>query len=380
MEYDKIEEYIAKILWGRRIVILDDEAYVFRPLTIDERNRALFVYEKACQDYQSALLSSDQLIRKAREQGAWSSVDDNYYNKFDELIKVASDQLENASVAQKKRIEKQIKKAEDRRNSVISRYNHITSHSIEQQANEDKLKYIIRCVTEDLDGNPVWGSGRCFDDDTDHTLLVRLISAYIEKKNDVFDVATMRAIARSPQWRIRWNIGKKDPKTLFGSDIRDIGDVQLGLIYWSQVYDGVYSMVDGPSDEIIEDDKRLDEWLKKHQEEEKTRKVNRALDKEGKTKGFFDRKGKFHAHGKGALNHKEVGCCLNGYYNEDGFFVRYSKEEKQDILNELHQRNNPAVRQILGSEYKKLKDDGGSLREERLRKGRNRMLMSKVTQ
>lgn len=378
MEYEKIEEYIAKILWGKRIITIDDDMYMFRSLTIDEKNYATFVYEKAYQDHSSELLSSSDLIKEAHKHNAWTDVDANYYYKFDELIQVARDQLENATAAQKNRITKQIKKAEEQRRKVINRYNRITSNSIEQLANEDRLKYITQCVTEDVHGNPKWTKGGSFENDTDHVLLLRLISAYIDKENDLFDTTTLRKIARSPQWRIRWNVGKKNIRSLFGVDVRDINDIQLSLVYWSQVYDNVYSMIEGPSDEIIDDDEKLDEWLKKHQEEEKSKKMNKALDKESKRQGFYDKKGKFHAHGKGALDHKEVGCFLDGYYDENRFFVPYTKEEKRGILEDLYGRNNPAIRQILGSEYNKLRDDGSAIREERLRKGRNRMLLNLV--
>lgn len=380
MEYEKIEEYIAKILWGKRIITLDNDVFVFRSLTIEEKNRAIFVYEKALQDYKSELLSSDELIKEAHKQGAWTDVDANYYYKFDELVQVAHDQLENATVAQKNRIKRQIKKAEDRRCDVVTRYNHITSNSIEQLANEDRLKYVVQCITENFDGNTIWGDHKPFNKDTDHTLLIRLIAAYIDRTHDIFDTTTLRKIARSPQWRIRWNIGKKDPRSLFGVDLRDVNEIQLGIIYWSQVYDNVYSMIEGPTDDVIEDDVKLDEWLKKHQEEERTKKINRTLDKESKRKGFFDKKGKFHPHGKGAFDHKEVGCFLDGYYDENRYFIPYTAAEKKEILEELYGRNNPAIRQILGSEYNKLKEDGAPVREERLRKGRNRMLLSKITQ
>lgn len=379
MSFDKIEEHINLLLWGKRIVELNGQVYVFRSPTISEINHANFIHQSSLDRYRSegVLHSGDELIKIAKSQGEWADVDNNYYFKFDELIKVAEDQLEGANTIQTKRIKKQIDRANKRREDVVDRYNRIVSYSFEHQAAEDRLRYLVKCVTEDKDGNAIWKDDYAFNNDMNHELLFRLMTAYVDHSHDIFKIDVLREIARSPMWRVRWGVGKNNICSLFGSNVCDLNELQIGLIYWSMVYDSVYMSMDCPSDSIIEDDEKLDKWLDDRRQEQERKKINRQVDRDSGVRGFYDRSGKFHHQGRRASDHQEYGQFVNGYFDESGVFRYYTPEEKEARIKEIQRGNAPDVKNILRSEQSHLKDKP-YLREEQLRKGRSRLIMGSI--
>lgn len=372
-----LEEQIMAILWGKHIVSLNNgHVHYFRSPTIAERNHSNFIYKTSLDLYIAAsILTSDQLIQLAKSRGEWTEIDENYYNNFDKLLALANEQLAYACKSNQKKIKKQIKEAKRKRQDVVDRYNIITCHSAEQQAMEDKVKYYIACLTENSHGQPLWNSYQDFEQCENQKLIMELIEAYFDVMKNMVDTTTVRKIARSPSWRIRWNVGKKDIYSLFGSYIRDLSDTQLELVYWSQVYDSVYNAIDSPPDSVIEDDKKLDAWLKERNKEENTKRVNRSIERKGK-RGFYDRQGNFHSMGKQVHEHKEIGMFLDGYFDEEtGYFIQYTEEEKKAKLTEIYENNDPNIRRILMAEQNAIKNKN-LVREEHLRKGKNRMLLT----
>lgn len=368
MDLNKIEEYIALLQWGKRFAILNDgRVFIFRSPNIEEINYANFIYSQSYNRYKKqGMLTVDELLNLARRNDEWDDSDDNYYNRFDDLVKTIKEQSNS---------EDRLKRANELREEIVDRYNSITSCSIEQIAIEDKIKYLIKCVTEKENGGPLWKTDADFNNETNQALLYQLIGAYL--KNEINE-SIIRKIARSAQWRIRWNVGKENIQSLLGVHIHDLNDQQLSLLYWSQIYDSAYNSMEPPSDEIVEDDDKFDKWLKEKNDEDKRERKNKSFDKQTKKKrGFYDREGKWHNMGKDPMSHKEVGVVLDGEYDDDGYFRPYTMEEKRQKLEEIYGRNSPRVRQMLAYEQNKVNKSGGSLREEQLRKGNSRKIFGK---
>ena len=375
MDIQEIEEYIAAIMWGKRIVTLSDgRVFVFRSPTVAEKSYAHFVYKASLEKHKAegVLQSSDDLIAIARHQGEWTDVDSNYLDKFEEIINFANGQMaETINTIQKKRIQKQIDQAYHKKHEVSMKYAYLTGHSIEQQAAEEKVRILVRCTAERIDGVSIWLSDEEFGNETDHGLLAELVSLYVSKDDDL-NTKKIREIARSAQWRIRWAAGKENISTLFGVDVRDLSDTQFALMYWSQVYDSVYMSMECPPDDVIADDEKLDEWLKNREKEQDSKRRNQSMDKT--RKGFYDKDGKFYTHGKKPTDHKEVGLVVDGEFDENGVFRHYTPEEKRAKIEEIQKYNTPDVRRLLQGEHKRLQKDG-VLREEKLRQGRSRWIM-----
>jgi len=372
-----LEEHIMSILWGKHIISLrDGRTFCFRSPTIAEKNHSDFIYHSSFKLYKAAsILTNKELIKLAVQCDEWTEIDQNYYDNFDDLMELANSQLMGASRNKQKQIKKQIIQAKRKRREVVDQYNAITCNSAEQQAMEDKIKYYIQHLTENMDGMPVWKTSEDFDTCRDYKFIMELIGKYFEILQNSVTTKTIREVARSSAWRIRWNIGKKNVYTLFGADIRDFNDNQLELLYWSQVYDSVYNSMEPPPNSVVEDDVKLDAWLKEKNKEDNAKRVNSSMEK-NKKRGFYDKSGNFHSMGKQVHEHKEIGVFLDGYYDDDtGYFIAYTEEERKTKLEEIYGRNDPNTRRILAAEKQAI-DSKTALREEQLRKGRNRMLLT----
>ena len=102
------------------------------------------------------------------------------------------------------------------------------------------------------------------------------------------DTKTIRFIARSNIWRIRYTSSLKIAEPLFGVPLVDYTTDQLNLVYWSNYYEQIYSMLpsDRPQDVVIEDDEALDKFMDEYYKEmnnEST--ILRDRNKKSKNKG-----------------------------------------------------------------------------------------------
>lgn len=374
MDSEKIEQYVNSILWGKKIVEVNNKFYVFRSLTIAEKNYAQFVLDRSIDKYKKyGLKSKDELICIAKKNNIWNDVDENYFFKFDELVQVAKDQIQNASFVTKRRIEQQIEQAKKKREEVIEKYNEITYNSIEQQSSEDRIKYIIMKTLETIDGELYWTDDKEFKDSEEYIFLSKAIQAYINLISGDIDISFIRKVARSNSWRIRWNGCKGNIVSIFNTEVGNLNDEQLLLIYWTLYYDSIYNSIDCPPDDVIEDDEKIDKWYENHSKEEDRKRRDHYLDKKI-NKGFYDSSGKYRQHGRGTENHKEVGYMIDGYYDEDGIFRYYTEEERRRLVERIYGKNSSEVRQRLIMESKKTK--GKNMRDEQLRKGQARRFFS----
>ncbi len=76
--------------------------------------------------------------------------------------------------------------------------------------------------------------------------------------------ALARLLAKSNIGRFEWVAYKsmKESCRLVPEDLGDWTVAQKMFVYWSTFYDSVYESVDRPPDRVIEDDSKLEVWLK----------------------------------------------------------------------------------------------------------------------
>jgi hypothetical protein len=162
--------------------------------------------------------------------------------------------------------------------------------SAENKATEDKTNYLCWACTFDIDGKRIWDT---FEDFTNCKEAVKqsvVISHFLNFFNGL-DTSTVRCIAKSNVWRIRYNNSVKTGETLFGVPTAEYSTDQLGLVYWSNFYDQVYSMSpeNRPADDIIHDDELLDAYMTDYYKElEKDFQSARSKKKFGKRMSAFD--------------------------------------------------------------------------------------------
>lgn len=135
--------------------------------------------------------------------------------------------------------------------------------SAETKAEEDKTFFICSsCVYTD-EGDLFWSTYDEAIQETRLNLKDNILMDFLKFYSGL-SVATIRFIARSSLWRIRYVNSMKTSDPLFGVPASHYTSDQLNLVYWSNYYQNIYEMLpeDRPSDITIDDDDALDAYMK----------------------------------------------------------------------------------------------------------------------
>jgi len=134
--------------------------------------------------------------------------------------------------------------------------------SADNKAEEDMYGFLCSECTYTEQGVKYWKSHKDFLEDRDTQNKNDIFSYFMEFMRG-FSSSTIRFIARSNLWRIRYTSSLKIAEPLFGVPLVDYTTDQLNLIYWSNYYEQIYSMLpsDRPPDATIEDDEALDKFM-----------------------------------------------------------------------------------------------------------------------
>lgn len=111
--------------------------------------------------------------------------------------------------------------------------------------------YVFNSI-DDLEGSTIYTENEIY------RILNSFIDFYLGKS-----VPEIRFIARHPYWTTFYQAAEKGIIELFDRKAQDLSIDQINLLAWSQFYSNVQGMFykDKPSQEIIEDDERLDKYL-----------------------------------------------------------------------------------------------------------------------
>jgi len=162
----------------------------------------------------------------------------------------------------------------------------LDTFSAEYKAKEDAYLYLFSECCCTLNGDKVWNSVSDMEDgykslENFYNDLNKFLRFYIGH-----DVKLIRKIARSNQWRTYYISSSKGLiNSVFDKNVKDLSADQIHLLSWSTFYGDVFDMPlsDRPSEEIINDDDRLDKYLENLQKKIiKETKKSKILDKSSK--------------------------------------------------------------------------------------------------
>lgn len=260
------ERIIEQILWGKCIVDIGGfdnkpQSFILRSLTIKEANYAQFIYDK---EYNLAITNNIMSQETLKLLLADAGIDiDNYDQQIKRIeldIQKTKAQIKHYEffTAKKRQLEKILNKLTNEIDNLNKTKEHLLAMSAESRAEEVRRRYVVMLSTETLDEERYWPTEIDFIDERDSLLIYNLAIAYYKK--NIFDMTTVRQIARSSAWRFRW-AAAKNGADLFGRPISEWSEMQNLLVYWSQFYDFVFESPDRPSDIIIDDDAACDSWV-----------------------------------------------------------------------------------------------------------------------
>lgn len=400
MEQD-ITEVLDAIAWAHRIVPTNEGQYIFRPLTLQDRNISNHIHTEALRVGKlDGLKTKEELKKQALQKGVWKV-------HFDNDLKVMQEELA-AAMQEQERLEDQVrvKKARNLPTALITlrkrteflrqtteqleitQSSCIELPSLEYFAEQRRAHFAIAQCTLCYPGMArKWQSYNDLLEESNTSLVHQLINAYY--RQTIADEKTIRAAARSVVWRIKWAGSKKNGgvKTLFGRDMYDLTLDQFRLVYWSQIYDSAYEAMEPPTDEQIADDKLFDDWLDVQAEKRKQAKNKAELDKKlSKTKdgqevgmtvnGFFSNECTCGIKEKGreARLARHANSCPNGVF----FYYDENNKKKLQEVEQIQSANPEHVRKLLAREQEYVAKKG-VVQEQDLRRDDTRAVLGMPT-
>lgn len=337
-----VSEKISQILWGKLFVDVKDESgneciFVLRSLSIKESNYAQYLYNKELTDCQNVgILCFDEMKQVLANQNVWSEGHDKRVTYLEEKKLVALNQIKDFEFIKHKRVrlERVLEKINEELNELILTRNNLFGLTAETRAEEIKRRYVIMIVTEDVCGNQHWPTRRDFLDSDDQVLLVNLAKAYYD--NHLMNEKDIRKIARSGEWRYRWNASQKG-ESLFGKPVSQWSELQNAIVFWSHYYESVFSCGERPSISVIENDELLDLWVEDYN------KKTRSSSKTNNEKSFFGNKV-----AKKTKDHNEV-------------FLRADHDDKETIR-KIQEMNTSSAREKIQVEQNQISQLSGGQR------------------
>lgn len=279
LSYDEIERCLVHIFSGKEYAYVDDFLLVFRFPSNDVRIRAALVYEKAFDDaIKSGILPIKELEELVERRNLITKED------IDRLKKLKS-QLDAQEILLGKTT--RVKANQDRIKQIINRLRNEIRHiefkksskllmSAETKAEEEKTFFVCsRCVFNE-DDTLFWPTYNDSKQETRLELRDKILLRYLKFYSGL-PVSTVRELARSSLWRIRYINSMKTSDPLFGVPTTCYTTDQLNLVYWSNYYQNIYEMMpeDRPTDMVIDDDDALDAYMKTFYEERNKQEAER---------------------------------------------------------------------------------------------------------
>ncbi|MCK5610115.1 hypothetical protein KAR91_50040 [Candidatus Pacearchaeota archaeon] len=265
-EQQEITRNLDKILWGKSIVTIDgrftDEAtMVLRSLTIAESNFINHIYERELRaGLDVGILTDEELEQFYENNQVWTAADEAEIRVLTKQIDLLKSQIMDAEFfpVKQKQLRKKLLSNEDKIRDKKRVKSQLFNCSVETRAMEISRRFMVMMSTESLKGIPMWETEVEFMNECDIDLIYNLALAYYNC--NIFPETELREMARSGQWRFKWN-ASKNGIDLFGKPISEWSEMQDALVYWSQFYDYVFECPERPSQLVIDDDDACDAWV-----------------------------------------------------------------------------------------------------------------------
>lgn len=349
----EVDKHIDKIGWGKKYVRvknkrLEDVYLIIKTPDLRDRNWINFIYDDSIKQAREAgVISEDELKKELELRGIWTPTQEEQIDflkvKLEEMDKTLTDCNEGSR--EWKRFNKSRGALQKKLDELVAERQERFSVCAERWAEVNRMYALVFCSALNTEEKRLWPTWKDFEAETDFDLITNIT---LEINNNRFiSEKDLRQIARSPQWRFKWN-GSKSCGALFGRPLIELDLEQQALVYWSQVYDSAYEAYERPSDDIINDDEKLDKWF---EEQSKKRKEK---DKKKKDEGPLGLSKRVSRHG-------EVFVVV-------GEEIRPTNGEviKAKTIQEVAELNSPSIQSWKNRQMEKVKEKG-VIKEKELR-------------
>ncbi|MGQ4893436.1 MAG: hypothetical protein ACP6IQ_02285 [Candidatus Njordarchaeia archaeon] len=260
----EVEELLTQIISGKRIFLYNDVPYAVGFPNSKIKDAARIIYLISYKKMIAAGIPTKEQMRLIIQRE--SLLPSDFYIKKKQ-IEISIKELQKSkditgSEIQRKEIDYKIEKQYEKLWKYERHESQLLSHTAEQLAENIRVDYYLAMCTfkgEDLN-TLYWKNYEEFKEDNNRHFILRARENFV-LLNGGIKPNILRAVARSLEWRNKWEIAKKTGTPLFEGVSTDWDKNKINLCYWSDFYDSILSYSEPPSDDILNDDDKLFEWI-----------------------------------------------------------------------------------------------------------------------
>lgn len=388
-----VQEKINQILWNCRIVTfpeeierpLDIDYVIIKDITLDNRN--FYLIDKQIEEDKArreGVPTEGELIEAARTVGYWGKIEEEIEEKADEHIAFleAEYDLKKKFKSRQNIIKTQIEDAKAKRDWVKKKKQEFKINSCEYLAHEIASFKLLRKIVYHPNGQLLFDTEEKFISYKQNYFfwLYYILNQAFE--DIIWDVSTIREIARSVEWRLVWVLSRENLASLFNRPIGDLTLNQKFLIYWSRVYDSAFESHEPPDNETIQDDDLFDQWLANKDSDKKSNNLTKNITGDQVEVGqVLD--GEYIEHCTCGAKQKNKNMYLGEKIPHDssclyGTWKRYSLEERELKARSIYGKNSKGVREIINREQETVLKKG-LVQEQDLRDKQSRQKLGMKT-
>ena len=262
----ELEEAISEIVTGKKIFHYNNEVMGMRYPTSKDRDNSRTIYVMKYKELEAQGLPKKEELK---------------------ILLLKTGALDSDFYARKKKIEEDLKKLYDARqktgssiqliqidadiemtmNSLINMEmieDDLMVNSLEYNAEAYRIDYLISTIT--LSGIELnkrkWPTYDDFLRENNQKLLAECKKQYRHVINGISQ-KKIRAVARSDEWKKRWEVSKKTGNQVFDGASSDWDKNKVNLCYWSNFYDNIIDNLKLKNTDILDDDDALFEMIRK---------------------------------------------------------------------------------------------------------------------
>lgn len=361
MEKDAIASTLVELIASRKLLVSSRGPLWYIFPGIKQKLYAQYVYNKRLKEAKAeGVPSSDESLKNHIKLGLWDDLKEKNLGLIPKFIEETEDKIKKEkNKLSKEKYEKWLRVLQREFMLLLNIRNTILLNSAEYLAHESCSHFLMWECLRNYDDSRLWSKFEDIENSTDVDYITELLNLLADASKEL-SIKDVRQLAKDNSWRVRWRAVEGDFSHLFGRSAQDLTNDQFLLTYWSGVYDSVYENFERPPDEIINDDDKLDEWLKE-QSEKRQREIGQK---------FYGKSDSKTPNSK-IDEASEVYKVIEGRFNEKGEFVKFSEDERWQEIERIRKLNSPQARAIKQREEKQLaKTPGVFVQEHELRKNK----------
>ena len=257
-------DLLVEVISGKLLFESCGEMYASHTPNNTETEQGRIVYARRlrlCR--QRGLPGQDALREAALKSGQF---DPEEVKQKANLLKMlgsnASARQKTTDAIQKATLDAEMERMRGKIHQLEIKEQEVLCNSAESVAEDTRRDFFVACctMTGELLDRQVWKTWEEYQNCTNIGLMTDSRGAFLRVSIGL-PSSIIRALARCHDWRTRWRGAKDSNAPVFDGPSGGWDSNKLSLVYWSEFYDAIANHPEAPSDQVINDDAALQDWL-----------------------------------------------------------------------------------------------------------------------